>query len=281
MEAEPNFLVIDWDFFFPNPAMMSAPPPESLMYLWDHKEAPFYLGPEVWGNRAADFFRSGNEIPHVEGWQNFWNRFNFNPDGVTVIYGDSNSHAGNLLPSSLGLDQGSNRWGIVSLWDAHHDCGYTATGSLEAWRERGEVSCEDWMLVHHDRGSRLEVIHPAWRKAVGHVEPEPLIPVERRVDDGSDPDAEYDVVYVCRSGAWVPPWCDGEFSRFLEDGPDLSPVLVEPTTWVHPRPDGLDIARRSVELGELRDRMLEFTGGQTDVESIQRWLASKEGQRRG
>lgn len=278
MTAELKLLVVDWDFFFPNPAWSAEITEESMLYLWDHKEAPFFLGPVVWGNRATTFIRNELELPRCQGYEGFWDRFKFNEDGVSVIYGDSNLHAGRLLPSSLGLDEEyetEDRWHTVSLWDAHHDSGYKSTGSYEAWDATGRVSCEDWMLVHHGHGSRLQVTYPAWRKVVGQVEPEPLVPVDRRVDDGTDPEDWYDAVYVCRSGAWVPPWCDDQFTEFMDQAPDSWPTLMDPEDWVHPRPDGLDLARQSVAASELRDQLLT-PGGQLDTEALERWRAGQE-----
>jgi hypothetical protein len=277
MSAELKLLVVDWDFFFPNPAMRAEPGPDSLMYLWDHREAPFYLSAVCWGGRASAFLRHGMELPRCEGYEGFWDRFRFNEDGVSVLYGDSNLHAGNILPSSLGLDEeyGVNHWHTVSLWDAHHDSGYNKTRSYEEWKKTGRVSCEDWMLVHYGHGSRLEVTYPAWRQAVGRVEPEPLVPVDRRVDDGTNPDVWYDAVYVCRSGAWVPPWCDDQFSEFLAAGPDSYPTLVEWEGWEHPRPDGLDIARNDVAARERLDQLMGLDG-RIDKEALERWQAGRE-----
>lgn len=41
----------------------------------------------------------------------------------------------------------------------------------------------------------------------------------QRVDDGDPIAEEFDTVFVCRSGAWVPPWCDGQFEEFLDAAP--------------------------------------------------------------
>lgn len=275
MTAELKLLVVDWDFFFPNPAWSAEITELSMMYLWDHKEAPFYLDTVVWANRASGFLRAGMDLPYAQGYEGFWDRFKFNEDGVSVVYADSNLHAGRLLPSSFGMDEeyGVNHWHTVSLWDAHHDSGYKSTGSYEEWEKTGKVSCEDWMLVHHGHGSRLQVTYPAWRKAVGQVEPEPLVPVDRRVDDGTDPDDWYDAVYVCRSGAWVPPWCDEQFDEFLAQAPDSYPMLIDREGWTQPRPDCLAEAQRGVRLGELRDEIMP--GGVINTEALERWRGAE------
>lgn len=276
MTAELKLLVVDWDFFFPNPAWSAEITEESLLYLWDHKEAPAYLSPVVWSGRASAFFRNGMELPRCQDYEGFWNRFKFNEDGVSVLYGDSNLHAGRILPSSLGMDEeyGVNHWHTVSLWDAHHDAGYKSTGSYEAWEATGMVSCEDWMLVHHGHGSRLQVTYPAWRKEVGRVEPEPLVPVDRRVDDGTDPDDWFDAVYVCRSGAWVPPWCDDQFTEFMEQAPDSFPTLLDPEEWVHPRPDALTEAHQHANAAELMDQIT--AGGGINPEVLERLRKLRE-----
>ncbi|ONK13107.1 hypothetical protein [Streptomyces sp. MP131-18] len=250
-----NLLVVDWDFFFPNPTLSADLGHNAVLYLWDHSEAPIFQTAVVWAPRAAAFQRNGLELPMTEGWENFWRRFHFS-EGVTVLYGDSNLHAGRIFPTTFGWDQPA--WGTVSLWDAHHDCGYKRTISFEEWQARGVLSCEDWMLAHYGRGSTLEVIYPEWRKRVGTVEPEPLVPVDRRVDDGTTIDRPYHAVYVCRSGAWVPPWCDDQFSQFIEGAPDSWPTEIPGNEWVHPRPDVLQEARQQIRNWEqLQERLGE------------------------
>lgn len=277
-EARLNLLVVDWDFFFPNPSYSAVIGEEAMLYLWDHKEAPAYLGPLVWSGRASSFIRNGMELPYAQGYERFWDRFNFNPDGVSVLYGDSNLWAGKIMPSTMGLDEEyetADAWARVSLWDAHHDCGYPGTGTLEEWRQRGTVSCEDWMLVHHDAGSALDVTYPGWRVKVGQVEPEPLVPVDRRVDDGTDPDLEYHAVYVCRSGAWVPPWCDNQFTEFLAQAPDSYPMLMDYESWVHPRPDGVAEAHQTVRAADLFDQVT--AGGGIDPAVVEELRRQRQG----
>lgn len=266
-----KMLVVDWDFFFPNP-MLSTRFEEFEnvgMYMgWDHSEAVSPLLADLqWKNRASGFLGYGMELPRVAGWEGFWDRFQWHEDGVSTFYADSNLHAGRIFPSSLGLDEEwglPDRWEVVSLYDAHHDCGYTNTGSYEEWSAKDKVSCEDWMLNHYENGSRLEVTYPAWRGEVGQVEPEPLVPVERRVDDGTTPDHVYDALFICRSGAWVPPWCDEEFTQFLAGAPTGGWDMPVEENWVHPRPDVLAeaslMAGQHAKFNQVMARM-EQSGG--------------------
>ncbi|MFC4328364.1 hypothetical protein ACFPC0_11050 [Streptomyces andamanensis] len=257
-ENAPNLLVVDWDFFFRNPsyaADLGVEEGDLMLYLWDHAESPVYtFGPiatQVWAERASGFLKSDMPLPMATNWENFWSRFRFDEYDVPVYYADSNLWAGKIMPSSLGWDledQGlRDAWATVSLYDAHHDCGYKNTGSFEEWQAKDRISCEDWMLAHHEQGSRLEVTYPAWRKEIGQVEPEPLVPVKRRVDDGTTEDRVYHAVFVCRSGAWVPPWCDGQFTEFLHAGPNMHPTRMMDELWEHPRADVLGQARQDLE----------------------------------
>ncbi|MFE6664221.1 hypothetical protein ACFVFH_11770 [Streptomyces sp. NPDC057697] len=46
----------------------------------------------------------------------------------------------------------------------------------------------------------------------------------------------FDLVFVCRSGAWVPPWADASFTDFLHSAP-MPRTVFHRNRWVHPRPD--------------------------------------------
>ncbi|MFI9202643.1 hypothetical protein [Streptomyces sp. NPDC053048] len=253
---ELNLLVVDWDFFFPNPSYGARIGEDVLLYDWTHAETQFHTGELIWGTRANGFLRNDLPLPKCRDYENFWSRFNFDEEGAPLLFGDSNLHAAFIRPATFGWDQ--QAWSTVSLWDAHHDSGYPDPRkyqSLAEWRERGTVTCEDWMLVHHDLGSRLEVVYPSWRTRVEGIETGPLIEVNRRIDDGSKPDTVYHAVYVCRSGAWVPSWCDEQFEEFLASfgGPGME---VSGNQWVQPRPDVVAQARKVLELQQRFGHLL-------------------------
>lgn len=243
MPNEYNLLVVDWDFFFPNPSYGAEFGQDALLYDWQHAETP-YLTNYIWSTRAAPFLQYDLPLPKCLDYEGFWQRFNLGGDQpAELLYGDSNLHSGLLLPSSFGWE--ASAWSTISLWDAHHDCGYK--GTLEGWRASGKMQCDTWMLKHYDLGSHLEVIYPSWRQEIDGVESGPLIPVDRRIDDGSNPTREYHAVYVCRSGAWVPSWCDGQFDEFLASYPDMG-IEIPGNEWTQPRPDPLPAARTQAEM---------------------------------
>jgi hypothetical protein len=148
-----SLLVVDWDYFFPNPMEGGYKDDNMWLYDWSHNESPLYIH-ALWPSRAAGFFANGARLPEVEpSWKTFPSRFNLSDDAV-VYFGDSNGHAGNLSDSEG--DPFSDVW----LYDAHHDSGYGVKSQAE-WLAKHSVegggmqfSCEDWMLIHQMQGAQ-------------------------------------------------------------------------------------------------------------------------------
>lgn len=252
MSVAGRLLVIDFDYFFRNPTMAAGPVDEAWMRCdWSSRESPFHIG-DVWYLRSAAFLREGLALPRCEGdyweYERFWDRFAFT-EAALWRYGaacDSNMHAGRLLPSSVGLQ--ADGWAEVHLYDAHHDCGYDGRDDA-GWEATGVYGCADWMRLHHGAGSRLNVHYPRWRadesgELVDCEEP-PAVPVDRRVDDGQPVAEPFDAVLVCRSGAWVPSWCDDQFEEFLEAAP-VEMLWIEDRVQ-RDRAFDVDLARRQAE----------------------------------
>ncbi|MEU6406248.1 hypothetical protein [Streptomyces sp. NPDC046985] len=256
-EPRGRLLVVDFDFFFHNP-FEGLPAPHrghQGLYDWAHGEN-HWLREAVWPVRAESFLQAGIEPPRCEGYERFWERFSFTSD-TPLFYADSNLHAGRLTPRHYALfDVEVTAWRDVHLFDAHHDSGYPhehGPASFKEWAELGEFSCEDWMLVHYAKGSRLALTYPAWRPH-GDSHP-PMIPLHTAVDDGGAVSAPFDAVFLCRSGSWVPSWCDQQFTELLGAFPGRA-RLFPGSEWAHPRPDPLPHARRMAGLfAELRARV--------------------------
>lgn len=230
-----NLLVIDWDYFFPTPELGHADTQTALSFDWGHRESPFFVN-DVWTLRAAEFLARDLPLPQVNvAWRTFWDRLRIAED-ATLYYADSNVHA---------LDQRIMA-GVDELWlfDAHHDCGYDRTIDRRLLvRRQATFTCENWMLAYARLGVDLHVRYPAWRSYALKVEPRPLIAVDRRVDTGAiTPSgfttltgwpmlARFDRIYVCRSGAWVPPWADEAFDSFLQLAPTGQPQRLTDAQW--------------------------------------------------
>ncbi|WP_019550596.1 hypothetical protein [Thermus scotoductus] len=217
-----RLLVVDFDYFFPVP--QDAKDPLAPLFAWAHFETPYYLE-EAWEERALAFLLRGLPLPGARGWEGFWGRFAFAP-GAVLYYAESNALA--FHPE---VREGVRE---VVLFDAHHDAGYRPLGE--------EPACDDWMVFYHRLGARLRVYYPPWRDP--SLEPEPQVPVARALDPGGRVEGVFHRVFLCRSGAWVPPWADGDFFAFLGKAP-LPKVTLEA---VARRPfDLVGLLRRSEE----------------------------------
>jgi hypothetical protein len=241
-----NLLCIDFDYFFP---VQRVDDEQGWLYDWGHSEAnSLYLGP-IWGVRAAEFDRAGVPRPQANNeWTDWWGRFNIHED-ATLYYADSNVLA--YHPDV----QGDRKAGQVWLYDAHHDSGYGENRDIKAIVKSGKVSCEDWMVAYRlQHQAELHVRYPAWKAWAMDLEPEPLVPVDRQVDDGKPNDIVFDTVFVCRSGAWVPPWCDHDFMDFITDAPVNELYELDPC---EPREFDEDQVKRMVLATEKLQQMVE------------------------
>ena len=217
-----RLLVVDFDYFFPVP--QDPQDPLAFLYSWAHFETPYYLG-EVWEERALAFLLRGLPLPQARGLEGFWERFAFAPE-ARLYSADSNA-----LAFHSDVHQGVRE---VMLFDAHHDAGYRPLGV--------EPACDDWMVYYARQGARLRVFYPSWRDP--SLEPVPAVPVERVKDPGGPVEGVFHRVFLCRSGAWVPPWADEAFFAFLEAA-SLPKVALEA---VARRPfDLVGLLRRSEE----------------------------------
>ncbi|MHC0429258.1 hypothetical protein ACX6XY_03590 [Streptomyces sp. O3] len=241
-----HLLAIDWDFFFPTPDAGAPKGNHPELYGWPVAEDEHHTE-VVWLERAERFKAAGVPLPTVSGWQGFWDRFTFT-ERAPLIYADSNAWAGQLWPSNVG---GDGAWESVHLYDAHHDAGYRQNhSSFEHWKTSGDgIRCENWMLAHAWAGASLHVHFPPWRESMDRPHESPLVDVAMSIDDGTPPPVDFSAVFVCRSGAWVPPWADEAFTAFLRAAPmraDMHPG----NKWVHPRPDPLRMGEMKAALHE-------------------------------
>lgn len=224
-----RLLVVDCDYFFPDPRLMpdSTSDQELDLYDWSARETPFNIGP-VWNDRAALFFLNDLPLPRCnEGYAEFWGRFDLTKAPDPLLACDSNLYAGKVWPSTFGYPAGA--WREVWLYDAHHDCGYHGT-DMKEWEAINRFDCSDWMRRHFAGGTELHVRYPRWRADADGVladyEPHPIIDVDRQVDDDQAVPGPFDAVVVCRSGAWVPSWNDDQFEAFLAAAP-LEPLWID------------------------------------------------------
>lgn len=208
-----NLLVVDWDYFWPvmepgNPKLDST----WVFYDWGHSEtselAPF-LYEAVWYGRAAGFVRAKLPLPETTGLEKtFWKRFRFAPT-ARLFFANSNVQAYNERVRR-GMNHGDQLW----LFDAHHDSGGYRYNLIQTMK-REHVECEDWMVPYAFRGVDLHMRYPRWRDYGLTCEPDPIVSVDRQVDDEAAVDVTFNRVFVCKSGAWTPAWGDEQYTQFL------------------------------------------------------------------
>lgn len=202
MAEKLTLLSVDWDFFFPVPQY-----DDKFLYDWGHRETPLFMGPDLWYAREAAFISAGIPRPEVnDQWKDFWSRFTFSPD-AWLFFGESHSWAASEL---VAQDVGR-----VWSYDAHHDLGYDAEAVDRTIF--GSYSCDTWLLHYVMTKAEVHVRFPQWMRGYDWGEP-------ARYPDSMDVDDDLvttviDRVFVCRSGAWVPPWCDHSYSEFVEACP--------------------------------------------------------------
>jgi len=214
MKPQGNLLSVDWDYFFPNPIASTTMYKRNdvLLYDWGQVENAWHIGsPELWMPRAVGFLGNDLPLPRCASYKGFWNRFDIEP-GTRLVVAESHSQAANSLPGR------GRAWADVWNYDAHHDCGYQD----EQWADAldwTEASCENWMITHALRGSKLHVRYPKWKGDGTEVEKAPAVPVDRKSDPGGPVKRTFQGAFLCRSGAWVPPWNDDQFEEFVASYP--------------------------------------------------------------
>ena len=202
-----RLLSIDWDFFFRDQPEKKS---QWTDYDWGHGEFPLFVDPLVWECRALSFTTNGLSLPMTAGFESFWSQFQFSGDSKLIV-AESHSRAVASVVSE----------GVSDVWnyDAHHDGGYNPKPPDEC--RDGIWTCEDWMIYYGLNGALLHVRYPQWKSRAFVLEGQPLF---AHIDIGFHVSEEvrdltFNRIFVCRSGAWVPPWCDQDFCRFIDACP--------------------------------------------------------------
>ena len=200
-------LSIDFDFWLEVPAF------ENLDM--SHKEAPFFIN-ELWAIRAASALSTGKDLREILKLANdepepvmmhrimAKNKLTVKRDQVAV--GESHIHAFEWLRDCTD---------ITSI-DAHHDLGYGIS----------KLNCDNWLfeLARLGRLKNITLIYPKWRLR-NYIEwdVDAQLRADKLKEFGVNIEVHYGLVenlpssikfnkmFVCRSGAWVPPWLDTQF----------------------------------------------------------------------
>ena len=205
-----RLLSVDWDFFFPVPEI-----DKEFLYDWGHSENPSIPNSILWNIRGVDFIQRNKPLPLTSGEElNFWERFCFVPD-VALYYADSHF---NIYSAKV-------RKNITEIWnfDAHHDSYQTEKQMLD----KGLITCENWATLFSSIGIKVNTVYPQWKKwAIKEDKPKGTIE-KRRVDNKNKFQEHFDRIFVCRSGAWTPPWIDKYFWDFITKCPVKNKIKID------------------------------------------------------
>lgn len=188
-QGRPLIVSIDWDYLFPNIAAFD----------WGHIENQFFIH-HIWESRVGDQ-KAISMRPNYHMEERLRGLLNKRAEGAPLIVAESHSQIWGLLEQ--------HRDHAVLSFDQHHDHGY---GSTETPKE---VDCSNWAMAAQDYlDIPTTVVYPKWRNDI------PEGPGARTFPAFFDrPWAlpEVSAVFVCRSGAWVPPWVDDRFTDFVQN----------------------------------------------------------------
>lgn len=218
-------LSIDFDFFVR----------ENPLWDWGHTESPFHRD-LMWPIREAGFV--GGDLraemdPNTHSNPKpaeFWSALSaagLDLRGARVAVGDSHLWG---LPFFLGVPTAGKQCAgkrVVHV-DAHCDLGYhTSRHALQRSVAEGESDCASWLYTFmvNRKNLSLDVVYPAWKglEEINDHLPWRKTAVAKRTRwsvFGDNPDLfseRVEAVYICRSGAWVPPWLDQTFIDLVKE----------------------------------------------------------------
>lgn len=188
-----NFLSVDFDYFLPNLGH----------YDWgaDENNPVFYDA--VWYSRVTDIDLM-TKAPVLTACRpdpalltGFWDRVLVNSTPDMLFIADRHM---DIWPACRAAD---------AIWnfDQHADTGY----SPEDYPAR-ELNSGNWAADVDLDGADYTVVYPPWR--IDHIETFARQP-DRVVYQIPEDPPDFDVIFVCRSSAWVPSWCDRAFADFV------------------------------------------------------------------
>ena len=195
-----RLLSIDWDFFLP----------DSFPYDWGHGETNSIFYEIIWGMRANNRPIKGgpramDAYVHDQSMlKDFWGKAIIGSPAM-VFASDSHLDAYRVLADMLG----SRNVEVTNL-DAHHDCGYQH-------KVKDKPDCGNWLQRLGKRVKNATQVYPAWRRESPEGEPRLKLAFPREVRYWPDmAPVKADIVFVCRSSPWTPPWSDQAWLSFLE-----------------------------------------------------------------
>lgn len=206
-------LSIDWDYFVPEDPMLDM----------GHSENGFFIN-YIWVPRAAGLLAGGvnyKEKIKTNGKEKvFWEEIRkvFDIDNALVVLTESHA-AMHQISLETEIDE-------VYSFDAHADLSYDRHGE----DFQGEIDCGNWLghlvskedirkgyiIYSEETNERPEgdfkdlLENKALKNKVEFLKYDDLV----KNNDGEK--ITVNLIHICRSGAWCPPWLDRDFYAFVE-----------------------------------------------------------------
>lgn len=201
MKYRKTLLTIDWDYFVP----------EKPRWNLFHAEEDFFIH-DIWNLHAVikDLHNimktNGKEKTFVEDITSY--KFNLTEVDYIEV---SDSHK---VAYDIAIENGITD--IISF-DAHSDMGYIRNGN---------IGCANWLRFFLEENPESMAYMILSEESNEHfnikeyTENVNITKLDNFIRTGDT--IWVDNIHICRSGAWTPPWLDGEFNRFLTKfGKDL------------------------------------------------------------
>lgn len=234
------WLSIDWDAFIPEDPRWDFAHTEAIAPLW---------ADALWEIRASSMLARGADLEQLTAFTP-----ELHPDAFWAALAASGYELGGAKIAVADSHLWAAQWFLISNFedrvkaprivhvDAHHDLGYNGMKSLNASVRKAHVDAGNWLGVYLRLFPKASatLVFPSWNDhAIDNalVQAPMTASVRKRVTfqqwPALPPGERVTRVFVCRSGAWSPPWHDNAFDKFIADLKDVAcedhVVQMEPT----------------------------------------------------
>jgi hypothetical protein len=217
-----KILSVDWDYFFPDLAPFD----------WGHQESDLFIH-ELWSFRThtRSYRTKKKAIDTVVPdpfYRQFWNATIDSRTRVPWMFVISEAHL-----DIVWLIRMIGSCNIVNF-DQHHDLGYSSTKHT-----KGYIDSACWVPAMLGNGllKKYELVYPQWRRKYPEVsDPHDVFDNLSQAnciyysDKKNWVNRSFDIVFVCRSGAWAPPWSDKDWLSFIGGLEAINPIAWKQRT---------------------------------------------------
>lgn len=246
------WLSIDWDYFCRQPR-----------HLW-HNGVDEKVGaqPITWGMRAAlslvhgSNLRNETSLSHADPPPGrFWRALK----GLGMRFDEvQHIRVAESHKAAYEAFRGPDTANVTLVnFDAHHDLFYASKFAVSGLRKE-KADCGNWHLLTLLRYPKLRsvTVYPhwkgwsEWKKTLGVLREhgskgEKLVQILHQRTRANVwprvklPKGQVERIFICRSGAWTPPWHDQSFIRFVNEAENTAKLFY--LTWdnideISPRP---------------------------------------------